>query len=122
MARAILWGGLVVLAVVAVLLGRSMMAPAKPGVSAVTVEGTEYRFDPEELRVNAGETVRITFRNTGVIEHDWSVPELEVGTSTVPAGQEATVEFRPRQRGTFEIICTVPGHKELGMTGTLIVQ
>lgn len=122
MKRAILWGGLLALAAVAILLGRSMMAPAKPGVTALTVEGTEYRFDPREIRVNSGESVRITFRNTGVIEHDWSVPDLGIATSTVPAGQEAELEFRPTRRGTFEIICTVPGHKELGMTATLVVQ
>lgn len=122
MARTLLWGGLALLVLVGILLGRSLMAPAKPGVVAQTIEGSEYRFDPEELRVNVGETVRITFRNVGILEHDWSVPDLDVTTATINAGQEATVEFRPQRRGTYEMICTVPGHRELGMRGTLIVQ
>lgn len=122
MSRALIWGGILALAVVGILLGRSMMAPAKPGVQEITVEGTEYRFDPDEIRVDAGQTVRIIFRNVGILEHDLAVPDLNLATATVAAGREAVLEFRPDRPGSFDIICTVPGHKELGMTGTIVVQ
>lgn len=32
-----------------------------------------------------------------------------------------TVEFTPTQAGTYEYFCTVAGHKEAGMVGTLVV-
>jgi uncharacterized cupredoxin-like copper-binding protein len=37
-------------------------------------------------------------------------------------GQSAMLEFTPSKPGTYEFWCTVAGHKEAGMTGTLVVQ
>jgi uncharacterized cupredoxin-like copper-binding protein len=37
-------------------------------------------------------------------------------------GQAGTLEFTPTKPGTYEFICTVPGHKEAGMVGALIVK
>jgi uncharacterized cupredoxin-like copper-binding protein len=38
------------------------------------------------------------------------------------AGMGASVSFVPTKPGTFEFFCAVPGHKEAGMVGTLIVR
>ncbi len=81
-------------------------------------------------------------RNKGTIEHDWAImkiptmgmqesssggheksgmnkPELHVNARM---GQSAQVEFTPTQPGTYQIYCTVAGHKEAGMVGTLVVK
>jgi len=37
------------------------------------------------------------------------------------AGETVTVTFTPTEPGTYEFYCTVPGHREAGMIGTLVV-
>lgn len=38
-----------------------------------------------------------------------------------PAGGSSVITFTPTQAGTYEFFCTVKGHQEAGMTGTLTV-
>ena len=37
-------------------------------------------------------------------------------------GDGGTSEFIPGEPGTYYYICTVPGHREMGMVGTIIVE
>jgi len=37
-------------------------------------------------------------------------------------GEGGTSEFIPGEPGTYYYICTVPGHREMGMVGTIIVE
>ncbi len=37
------------------------------------------------------------------------------------AGRVATIEFTPTEAGTYVFYCTVPGHREAGMEGKLVV-
>lgn len=50
-------------------------------------------------------------------------PGSEIGTATAPLtkGQTGTAEFIPPEAGTYYYICTVPGHREQGMVGEIIV-
>ncbi|MBO8142425.1 MAG: cupredoxin domain-containing protein [Firmicutes bacterium] len=122
--RTTVWLALAAVVVVGgLVLARSMQDRGAPAaITEITVEGTEYAFDPEEITVNRGDTVKIVFRNTGTIEHDWSIPDWDVGTAVVAPGQEATLEFQARRAGSIQFVCTVPGHRELGMVGTLQVR
>jgi hypothetical protein len=45
-------------------------------------------------------------------------PDLHVGAAANGSG---AIEFTPSQPGTFEFFCMVPGHKEAGMIGSLVV-
>jgi uncharacterized cupredoxin-like copper-binding protein len=36
--------------------------------------------------------------------------------------QTSTLDFTPTKPGTYEFFCTVAGHKDAGMVGTLIVK
>jgi len=98
--------------------------------------------------VMAGQPVRLTLRNDGVLEHDFSImtmpytgevmvsemaeemeghdmsqmeeePEIHV---VAPVDGRNTVEFTPSEPGEYEYYCTVPGHKEAGMVGILVVK
>jgi uncharacterized cupredoxin-like copper-binding protein len=40
----------------------------------------------------------------------------------VAMGTTSSLEFTPTKPGTYEFECTVPGHKEAGMRGTLVVK
>lgn len=86
-----------------------------------TIESKGLSFTPNEIRVKAGDTVRVTFKNT-VGTHDWTLDEFSAKTPLINAGEESTVEFVADQAGTYEFYCSVPGHREAGMKGTLIVE
>ncbi|MDQ3695319.1 MAG: cupredoxin domain-containing protein [Chloroflexota bacterium] len=92
-------------------------------VGALTVTGAEFRFDPAELRVGAGERVSLTFENAGTIPHTFTIPDFEVDTGSVAAAPAATMTITaPDTAGSHEFLCTFGGHPELGMVGTLIVE
>ena len=42
--------------------------------------------------------------------------------SPLKPGEGGTSEFIPGEPGTYYYICTVPGHREMGMVGTIIVE
>lgn len=102
--------------------GPGAKARGAAGVTELTVEGFEYGFDPEEITINRGDTVRIIFRNTGILGHDWAVPDWNITTPEIDGGEEATLEFKADRTGSIRFICTVPGHEQLGMRGTLHVR
>jgi len=92
----------------------------------VTVELTEWALNPNTIRVKAG-TIRFVVRNRGTITHGFEIEgevdgkEFEREIKPFPAGQTRSliVELPP---GEYEIYCQVPGHREQGMEGTLIVE
>ncbi|MBI5304284.1 MAG: cupredoxin domain-containing protein [Chloroflexi bacterium] len=113
-------------------------------VREIMLDGTEFKYQPNTIEVVVGQPVRVTLRNTGLLEHDWSVADLPtinvriVADNAPPGATEALhsaalhisaakgktsiLEFTPTRAGTFTFFCDVPGHKEAGMVGKLIVK
>lgn len=87
--------------------------------AAIVVEATEFAFSPKTISTTSGSKT-FELKNKGSIEHDLKIDALNIHTGSVPPGgtQSATGDVRP---GSYEFYCTVPGHKEAGMTGTLTV-
>lgn len=129
-------------------------ADAKGEVVELTIEGNDQmRFNKDELKVKAGQTVRLTLKHVGemdrnVMGHNWVL--LEQGTSINEFGQKAsqakandyipedtdaviihteligggestTIEFQAPEAGTYDFICSFPGHYSL-MKGKFIVE
>lgn len=91
-------------------------------VKKFTVEGnTNLRFTPNQISVNKGDTVSITFKNVGG-KHDFRIDEFGVTTSILETGEEETVEFVSDKLGTYKFYCSLPGHRAAGMKGTLVVK
>lgn len=88
----------------------------------IAVTGNEFAFSPSEITVKSGQPMQITFKNMGKYPHDLSISELGVRTAVLDPGQQETLTFTPDKTGTFTYMCTVPGHADKGMKGTLIVQ
>ena len=119
--------------VTAACAGPSAAAPAnsKPAVTIqdVQVRATDaLRFEPATIRVKRGTPVRLTLANTGALDHDRVVDNLDgkldgkkVRVEARPRAS-ASIEFTPTSTGTYEFYCSVPGHREAGMKGTLTVQ
>jgi plastocyanin len=95
---------------------------AQGAVKEFTVDGSNFAFSLKEIRVNEGDTVRITLTNGSTMPHDWRVDEFNAATAIVQPGQETTMEFVADQAGTFEYYCSVGQHRQLGMVGNLIVE
>ena len=92
---------------------------ASAAAGVVNVTGTEYELAPSTLKVSAGKTT-IRFTNGGAIEHDFSIDALRVHLHALPGEvAEATVNLKP---GTYKSYCSVPGHLQSGMHGTLKVS
>jgi uncharacterized cupredoxin-like copper-binding protein len=81
----------------------------------------EMFFEPSELTIAANTDVTVTASNVGVLEHDFSVTDQDLTTGTVSSGSSAQVVVN-LPAGTYEFFCSIPGHKEAGMIGSLIVQ
>jgi FtsP/CotA-like multicopper oxidase with cupredoxin domain len=43
-------------------------------------------------------------------------------TGTIAAGDRATLDVPALEAGTYDVLCTVPGHDQLGMKGTLTIS
>ncbi len=123
-------------------------------VVEITIEGNDQmRFNKDEIRVKAGQTVRLTLKHVGQMDknamgHNWvlltqgtGIPEfggaavsakdndyIPEGTDKVIAhtkmiggGESATIEFEVPEKGTYDFICSFPGHYSL-MKGKFIVE
>ena len=76
-----------------------------------------------ELKVPEGAVVAITVVNGDGAMHDIAVPDFGAQSDQlVGEGSATTIVFRATKAGTFEYLCTIPGHKAAGMFGTLTVS
>jgi uncharacterized cupredoxin-like copper-binding protein len=79
------------------------------------------RFLEEELRVKAGQLVALRLENADVGVHSFDVDIFNVH-APMPVGQDGLAMFTPTDPGTYEFYCAIPGHRDFGMVGTLIVE
>tara|TARA_Y100000310_G_scaffold89923_1_gene87059 strand:+ start:21764 stop:22240 length:477 start_codon:yes stop_codon:yes gene_type:complete len=94
---------------------------APPAIKEFTVNGKNWEFDVKEIKVKAGDTVKIQFTSTSGF-HDWVVDEFNAATDQVNSGGQTSVEFVANKAGTYEYYCSVGNHRARGMVGTLIVE
>ena len=81
----------------------------------------EGKANPE-LKVNPGDKVRITLTSGEGAEHDVTIEGLGIASPhVVGAGNSVTLEFTAGSDGTFAYFCSLPGHRQAGMEGKLIV-
>ena len=85
------------------------------------LDGFNFGYSQTEIRVQEGDRVKIVLTSTDGF-HDWVVDEFDAATQRVNTGETTNVEFLADQKGTFEFYCSVGQHRQLGMTGTLIVE
>jgi len=107
-----------------------------------TVVLSDILFEPAEITVPAGAAIALDLQNEGVLEHQWVV--LEAGTEVTSeddlpddaeilawestywgeellGGQNAGHTFTAPAAGSYQIVCSMPGHFTAGMVGTLTV-
>lgn len=124
-------------------------------VAEITITGNDQmKFNKSEIRVKAGQKVRLTLKHVGTMEkavmgHNWAVlaqgsdmaaigqaaasaektdyipaefkDQILVHTKMLGGGESDTIEFEAPAAGTYDFMCTFPGHYAL-MQGKLIVE
>ena len=101
--------------------GESQASEPIPGAREITVEAGDLYFEPDTIRIEAGEPVNLTVTNVGDAFHDFTIAALDVMID-VPAGTTATGGLTVAEPGSYTYECTVPGHAAAGMTGMLVVS
>jgi plastocyanin len=98
-------------------------SPARTAASSIALAAspTAISYDKTQLSAKAG-TVTITFTNPSALEHDVTVAEGSKVLGATPkfTGGSRTLTLALKA-GTYTFYCSVPGHRQSGMEGTLTV-
>jgi len=108
--------------------GKGAQTPKPRGAEAsvtnlkLAASPTALAFDKESLTAKAGK-VTIDFQNPSPIPHNVVIEqngkELAGFEPIAEAEKSETAELKP---GTYTFYCSVPGHRQAGMEGTLTVK
>lgn len=122
------------------LAGCASAAPAA-STTALSVTGTDQlAFDPAEMKVPAGRAVTLELTAGDATGHDFviegagavgttaeaghdheghTVASGDLAVTHAEAGETVTGTFTIDEAGTYQVYCSVPGHRESGMVATL---
>ena len=94
---------------------------AAAGPSKATVTLSDFKIEPSQIDVAAGQPVEFSVTNDGPSTHTFAV---KVGDKTYDTGEiqpNATQQLSvpALASGSYDALCTVPGHDKLGMTATV---
>ena len=98
-------------------------------------------FMPERVEVRTGEQIKFVIRNNGELDHEFVLattaenlkhaeamkknPDMEhddPNAKRVPPKKADEIVWKFTKKGTFEYGCLIPGHREAGMIGTVVVK
>jgi nitrite reductase (NO-forming) len=92
------------------------------GMVFVGVGGDIDGLTNPPLRAAKGDVVQITLVNGDGMQHDIALPELDVASEFISEkGTSTLLVFEVNDDGEYVYYCTVPGHRQAGMEGRLIV-
>ena len=118
--------------------------PKKPArIVQVTMTESDGKmlFLPPRIEVRKGEQVKFVLRNTGLLEHEFVLastaenlqhaeamkanPDMDHddpnGKHVAPS-KSGEIVWKFTKAGEFEYACLIPGHREAGMIGTVVVK
>ncbi len=109
------------------LLGSVLLVGCGGGddTSTLRIDGVDIDYDKDVYEAEPG-PITLEFRNRGALAHNIVFEEAEgapvaAGVDDfLAAGESASYEL-DLTPGEFPFFCSVPGHLEAGMVGTLVV-
>lgn len=118
--------------------------PKKPSrVVSISMRDDDGKmsFVPDKIEVRAGEQIKFVIQNKGVLDHEFVLastaenvkhaeamkknPDMEhddPNAKRVAPEKKDEIVWKFTKKGTFEYGCLIPGHRESGMTGTVVVK
>jgi len=85
----------------------------------VEVSLVEMAIEPNSIEVERGQPIEFTVTNNGTIDHDFWLPD-QTHTKMLAPGETVTLRAEGQTRDGVAY-CSVPGHREAGMTMTIDV-
>jgi uncharacterized cupredoxin-like copper-binding protein len=114
--------------------------PKKPS-RTIEVGMSEMAYAPARIEVKRGEQIRFVIRNIGSDDHEFLLATTEENLKHGKAMMEnphmehdepngvrlapkksAEILWKFTKSGTFEYSCLIPGHREAGMIGQVLVK
>ena len=114
--------------------------PKKPS-RTIEVEMSEMEYTPSRIEVKRGEQVRFMIRNAGKEDHEFLLATTEENLKHAKAMMEnpqmehdepngvrlapkksAEILWKFTHAGSFEYSCLIPGHRDGGMIGQIVVK
>ncbi len=77
-------------------------------------------FDPAVIRIKDGEYFDIDISNVDIV-HSFDLDELGIHVN-LGIGESKVIRVNVLEKGEYEYYCAIPGHREAGMKGILIVE
>lgn len=95
---------------------------AAAGGSAETVQVTaiDIAFEEKELSIPADTDVTFEISNEGMLQHDFAIEDTDYHSEMLNGGMSTELVVN-LPAGTYVYYCSVAGHREAGMQGTLTV-
>ena len=97
-------------------------------------------FEPASINVKLGEQIRFRLDNRGLLDHEFllgtqaeiqehadmmkAMPEMvhdDPNAKRVATNAKSDLIWRFTNAGEFDFACLIPGHREAGMTGKILV-
>jgi plastocyanin len=92
----------------------------------IKIKAEDFRYMPASITVPIGKEVELSLLNKGKVEHDFEIEGVTQDRKVIHIhampGKEASETVLFEEAGTYHFVCTIPGHKEAGMHGILIVS
>ena len=105
----------------AVLVGAATSLPARAETAPIAVAAHRFAFAPDEIHVKAGETARLVVKSDDVT-HGFFQRALGIDADLEP-GKSVPVEFTPREKGKYVLICDhFCGAQHGNMKMTIVVE
>ncbi|MCX7568252.1 plastocyanin/azurin family copper-binding protein [Sulfitobacter sp. F26169L] len=98
-------------------------------------------FDPDAIHIKEGAVVRFVINNFGDLDHEFFLgsfdeikkhqqwmrehPEMkheDPNAVSIPSGSSKTLDWNFSSKTNLEFVCLVPGHREAGMFGVIMVH
>ena len=115
--------------------------PARTIKVAMREDGKKMAFEPARIRVRKGEQIRFVLENDGTDDHEFVLatpdedrkhaelmkkfPDMEhddPNAKRLAVGEHGEILWKFTKAGTFEFACLIPGHREAGMVGKVVVK
>ena len=94
------------------------------GTGKQAVSAVVFAFEPKDIVVRAGETT-FAVTNNGAVEHNFVIEDAAGKTvAQIPnIATKRTLELKATlPPAKYTQVCTLPGHKDAGMIGTITAQ
>ena len=118
--------------------------PKKPARTIKVVmreDGKKMAFEPARITLRKGEQIRFVLENDGTDDHEFVLanaaenrkhaelmkkfPDMEhdePNAKRLAVGEHGEILWKFTKTGTFEFACLIPGHREAGMVGKVVVK